>query len=53
MKNPTIISKLKINGKWVCQKEVPPEAVRKMVEEVMIRAGGNIGFDVTPKAKTA
>ena len=53
LKNPTIISKLKINGKWVCQKEVPPEAVRKMVEEVMIRAGGNIGFDVTPKAKTA
>ena len=48
MKNPTIISKLKINGKWVCQEEVPPEAVRKMVEEVMLRAGRNIGFDVIP-----
>lgn len=53
LKNPTIISKLKINGKWVCQEEVPqeevpPEAVRKMVEEVMIRAGRNIGFDVIP-----
>lgn len=48
LKNPTIISKLKINGKWVCQEEFPPEAVRKMVEEVMLRAGRNIGFDVIP-----
>lgn len=30
LKNPTIISKLKINGKWVLQEEVPPEAVRKI-----------------------
>lgn len=48
LKNPTIISKLKINGKWILQEEVPPETVHKMVEEVMIRAGRNIGFDVIP-----
>jgi len=52
-KKPTIISNLKINGEWVRQEDVPPEVVQRMVEEVMIRAGGNIGFDVTPKAKTA
>ncbi len=48
LKNPTIISKLKVNDKWVLQEEVPPETVHKMVEEVMIRAGRNIGFDVIP-----
>ena len=54
-KKPTIISNLKINGEWVRQEDVPPEVLHRMVEEVMIRAGGNIGFDVTPttKVKTA
>ncbi|MFQ9151611.1 MAG: hypothetical protein ACLR6B_08915 [Blautia sp.] len=50
-KKPTIISNLKINGEWVRQENVPPEVVHRMVEEVMIRAGGNIGFDVTPTTK--
>ena len=39
------------HGKDVYKRQV----VHRMVEEVMIRAGGNIGFDVTPttKVKTA
>lgn len=50
---PIIISEIKMNGEWVNQDNIPPEVVRKIVEQTIIRAASNIGFVAIPKKKTA
>lgn len=47
----TIVSMIKINGEWVRQEDVPPEQMRKIVQQVITRAAENIGFDVNVKKK--
>lgn len=47
MEKPKIISMIKIAGEWVDQDTLPPEEVRRMVEQTIIRAAANIGFEVT------
>ena len=52
MNTPRIISEIKVNGVWVNQDDLPEETVRTMVNEVVIRAMGNIGYSlVTPENK--
>lgn len=52
-KKPTIISEIKVDGKWVNQDDIPPDMVRKMVEQTIIRAAANIGFIANLNEKTA
>ena len=46
MKKPRIISRIKINEKWVDQDELPADVVREIVENTIRQAGQNIGFEV-------
>ena len=48
---PTIISKIFVNGKWERQEDLPKELVAEIVEKVITRAAKNIGFDVTVTRK--
>lgn len=49
MKKPTIISEIKVNGEWVNQDTLSPEYVRNLVDQILIRAASNIGFEAARK----
>lgn len=55
MKNPKIVSMIKVNGEWINQDDVPPDILNKAVEQAISRAAAAIGFDARriSKEKTA
>ncbi len=55
MKPPKIVSMIEVNGEWKNQDDLPQEIVRELVGRTIIRAGKNLGFEVSKvkKEKTA
>lgn len=52
------VNLIKIDGKWVNQKDLPKEEFNRIMGEIFIRGMANIGFkpvpkDREPKTKTA
>lgn len=45
----TIISEIKVDGKWMNQDDVPEDIVAKIVKETISRAGMAVGFRITPR----
>lgn len=54
MKDPRIVSMIKINGEWINQDDVPPDILNEAVEQAISRAAAAIGFETKriPKEKT-